>query len=216
MDKRCKICGTIPRIILHERTSVKYYQCPECGFIQKEEAAFISPAKELAIYLTHENSLDKPDYVAYLKRFVNNSLIPFLGDKTAGLDFGSGPEPVLAQILRRDYQLQVDLYDYYFSPEKIYEGKTYDFIVSSEVVEHLQNPLPSFQLLASLLNKGGILSIMTLLHPDNDRLFQDWWYTRDKSHVSFYLEKTMSKIANITGMEMLYCDQNRYTTFRKT
>lgn len=43
----------------------------------------------------------------------------FEGEKS-GLDFGSGPSPVLAMIMERDYGFDMDIYDLFYSPEKPY------------------------------------------------------------------------------------------------
>ncbi len=215
MNQNCKICGSPTREFIHNRTKTLYFHCPICDFIQKDENSFPSKEKELSIYMLHENSIDREDYVGYLKKFVDQALIPFMKKEAFGLDFGSGPVPVLSQILKRDYDLKTDIYDYYFAPETIYLEKSYDFIVSTEVIEHLQDPLKSFSIFGELLVKGGILSLMTLFHPQSDSLFQEWWYTRDKSHISFYTTLTIEYLARLFSFDIIYTDNIRYITLIK-
>ncbi len=215
MNKTCKICGSSTREFIHNRTKTLYYHCPICDLIQRDEECFPSKEKELSIYKLHENSIDREDYVAYLKKFVDQALIPFIKEGADGLDYGSGPVPVLSQVLKRDYALKTDIYDYYFAPETIYHGKNYDFIVSTEVIEHLQDPLKSFHLFKEILVQGGILSLMTLFHPQSDGLFQEWWYTRDESHISFYTPKTIKYLARTFSFEIIFTDNIRCITLRK-
>jgi len=215
MNDSCRICGTQTRSFLHQRTKTAYYHCPNCGFIKKDEACFPDRDQEIQIYLRHENSLERADYVAFLKGFVDEALIPFVGNGKKGLDFGSGPTPVLSQILIRDYGFDVDIYDYYFAPEKIYQGKTYDFVITSEVIEHIREPKEVFDLFAKLLPPGGVLAIMTLFHPQSDDDFQTWWYTRDKSHISFFVPETFRYLAKNYGFRIVRSDGLRQITFVK-
>ncbi len=138
-----------------------------------------------------------------------------MGEGKKALDFGSGPEPVLATFLETSYNYDVDIYDLFFSPKKVYEGKKYDLITCTEVVEHLNNPLPFFKLFSSLLSPGGVLSIMTLLHPRDKEEFLSWYYIREDSHITFYSLKTLQYIASQTGLTLIYSDEVRYASFKK-
>ncbi|MDW7657383.1 MAG: class I SAM-dependent methyltransferase [Bacillota bacterium] len=129
------------------------------------------------------------------------------------LDFGSGPEPVLAELLKREFDWSVDIYDKFYATDRVYEGNIYDLITSTEVAEHLDDPLHYFRLFKELLHQNGVLSIMTLFHPSSIEDFTNWFYINDRSHISFYTPKTMKVIADIVGLDVLYCDENRYITF---
>ena len=193
MNDFCKICGSPTAEMVHKKFRLKYYYCHECGFISKDENSLISPEKELEIYSRHNNSIDDPRYVAYFKRFIEEAVIPFCRGKR-GLDYGSGPSPVLATILERDYGFSMDIYDLFFSPDRIYEGKTYAMITSTEVIEHLENPLEHFEIFKKCMGEGSVLSIMTLFHPESEEEFLNWYYMRDMSHISFYTPQTMRVI----------------------
>ena len=74
------------------------------------------------------------------EKFIQTSILPFAPSGKDLLDFGSGPSPVLGEILKEKYEFNVDIYDYYFKPEKNYIGKKYDVITCTEVIEHIVNP----------------------------------------------------------------------------
>lgn len=118
-------------------------------------------------------------------------------------------------ILERDFNFSMDIYDLFYSPDKVYEGKNYDLVTTTEVVEHLKNPLAYFLLFKELLNEKGVLSIMTLFHPRDDAQFMEWYYIRDVSHISFYTPMTMKVIGEKVGLKMIYTDEKRYVSFRK-
>ena len=212
MNDFCKICGSPAVEMLHKKFRLKYYYCHKCGFISKDENSLIPPEKELEIYSRHNNSIDDPRYVAYFKRFIDEAVVLFCNGKR-GLDYGSGPSPVLAMILERDYGFSMDIYDLFFSPDRIYEGKTYAMITSTEVIEHLQNPLEHFEIFKKCMGEGSVLSIMTLFHPESVEEFLNWYYMRDMSHISFYTPQTMRVIGEKTGLEVIYTDNLRYTTY---
>ncbi|XMB72897.1 class I SAM-dependent methyltransferase [Mycoplasmatota bacterium WC30] len=214
MNKLCKVCGSQTEEIHHAKFNVSYFRCTNCEFISKDDSAMISKEHELKIYNYHNNSLENEGYVKYLKNFIDTAIIPFVQGSRA-LDFGSGPSPVLSYILKNDYDFTCDIYDLYFSPTKSYTNKVYNLVVCTEVIEHIPYPLEYFGFFKSLLEEDGTLSMMTLLHPNDNELFLNWHYIRDKSHISFFSLKTLEVISQKVGLKIIYSDNNRCITFKK-
>lgn len=210
----CLICGSKTERIVHRKFGVGYNCCDNCGFISKHEADRISPEDELKIYKRHNNSIDDPRYVAYFRDFIDTAVTDFLSEGRRGLDFGSGPTPVLAKILERDYGFNMEIYDSYFSPEKVFLGKKYNLITSTEVFEHLDEPIAYFKMLSDCLEDDGVLSVMTLFHPEDRQEFIEWYYMRDMSHISFYTLDTMKRVSEIVGLNIVFTDNRRYTSFK--
>lgn len=215
MKRTCSICKNETWSFHHDIFHVDYFVCDHCAFIFKDPEALLSEEDELKIYESHENSIEDPTYVAYFKRFLEEAVFPFSRSGKKGLDFGSGPSPVLSMILERDYGYDMDIYDLFYAPEKIYEGKSYDLITCTEVIEHLEDPLVQFQIMKEALNENGLLAIMTQFHQNDVKHFRSWHYMRDRSHIAFYRRKTLKKIAEIIGLEMIYCNDSNYATFRR-
>jgi 2-polyprenyl-3-methyl-5-hydroxy-6-metoxy-1,4-benzoquinol methylase len=184
----------------------------------------LTPDQELNRYLKHTNSLDNTGYVDMLNAFIDKSITPFRQNIKTILDFGSGPEPVLAQLLR-EMGFKVDIYDIFFAPEEEYLDRTYDLITCTEVLEHLKDPLKALGILRNLLNPGGIIAIMTLFHPVYDlsptpdqlpceKIFKDWWYRRDPTHISFFRPETFYHIAKSLDLTILTMDQKNTVSFQ--
>jgi hypothetical protein len=110
-----------------------------------------------------------------------------------GLDFGCGPAPVLAEILRSAGH-RVAIYDVYYFPHQTALDGQYDFITATEVVEHLARPMLELERLWQLLAPGGTLGIMTKLVIDAER-FTTWHYIRDPTHISFFSRDTLQWVA---------------------
>ena len=215
MNTSCKICSSETREI-HQQTFGVYHVCDHCGFISKDKCDQISEQDQLTIYNSHQNSIDDPVYVEYFDRFLNESVFPYMGNEKKGLDFGSGPSPVLAQLLSDTYGYDMDIYDLFYSPQKSYLNKTYDLITVTEVVEHLENPLDYFALFREHLNENGVLAIMTHFHNNNDEDFLHWHYIRDRSHISFYNYRTFEVIAEKLHLKILTTDHKKFITFEKS
>jgi len=189
--------------------------CPHCECIALDPSFYPSEEQAIKEYSLHENSSSDPRYIAYFREFVENAILPFAPERKRVLDFGSGPAPVLATLLQESYGYQTDCYDLFFSPKKVYVGKVYDLITCTEVLEHLPDPLSVFRLFASLLAPGGVLSVMTLLHHNDEEHFLSWHYIREKSHITFYSQKTLHYLASMTGLSLLYSDTIRSACFVK-
>jgi hypothetical protein len=214
MKNMCKICSNLTREI-HHKTFGIYHVCDLCGFISKDKEDHVSAQAQHTIYDSHHNSIEDPVYVAYFNHFLSEAVFPFVNEGRYGLDFGSGPSPVLAQMLTDTYGYMMDIYDLFYSPHKSYINKTYDLITVTEVVEHLENPLDYLSLFRDHLNENGILSIMTQFHHNNDEDFLDWHYIRDRSHISFCNERTFEIIAEKLNLNIIYSDHKKFVTFRK-
>ncbi|MDX9691903.1 MAG: class I SAM-dependent methyltransferase [Acholeplasmataceae bacterium] len=214
MTHSCVLCQSKTQSFQHPKFNILFHECPHCGLITKDESSYINETDERDVYLQHENTLDNTGYVNYLTNFIEQAVIPFI-QKGDALDYGSGPNPVLAYLMKNHFQFDVDIYDYFFSPLKVFENKTYELITSTEVVEHLRNPREVFELFSKHLKPKGILSIMTLFYPIDKEIFYQWHYIRDPSHVSFYSIKTMEYIASQFGFKLLFHNNYRVAVFQK-
>jgi 2-polyprenyl-3-methyl-5-hydroxy-6-metoxy-1,4-benzoquinol methylase len=100
---------------------------------------YLTTEAELAQYNLHQNDVGDAGYRQFLSRLAL-PLIARLAPGAHGLDFGCGPGPALAHMLRES-GFEVALYDIFFYPDAgALEAKSYAFICATEVVEHLHHP----------------------------------------------------------------------------
>ena len=210
----CRICGTPTQSFKHPKMDILFHECPFCELIFKDESNHISKEKELEKYDMHQNGDDNLGYVNFLTNFIDSAVTPHIKDGYV-LDFGSGPNPLLSKILKNKYNFTVDIYDLYYATHKIYKEKKYDLITSTEVIEHLADPLASFKLFNDILKPGGFISIMTLFYPKDRDQFFSWFYIRDMTHLSFFTPRTMEVIADLIGFKLIETNQYRYAVLRK-
>lgn len=213
--KVCKLCKHKHLITYkHPKFDMTFHECLDCQVIYKDSCNYVSEEKEKMIYDQHQNSMENIGYVNYLKNFLDAAVFPFIQGGHV-LDFGSGPTPVLAQILNTHEAFDCDIYDYYYAKQEEVFQKKYDLITSIEVFEHLENPLVVLNKFYEILNEHGIVSIMTLFHPKNKQAFFEWFYIRDPSHITFYTTKTFENMAKATGFKIIDTNDYRYITLKK-
>lgn len=212
MSMECKICNKTTTIINDIELKKNFFYCKHCELIFLDKNFYVSRENEKKQYNQHNNSLENEGYVKMFTEYLNFTL-KNQNIKTV-LDFGSGPTPVLAELLKRR-NLHVDCYDKFYQPKKIYEDKTYDLITSTEVFEHLENPQEILHMLSEHLNVNGIISLMTLFHTNKQEDFLKWWYRRDPTHITFFTPKSIEFMANKCGLKVLKTDYRRIIILQK-
>lgn len=86
------------------------------------------------------------------------------------------------------------IYDRFYADDPTVFDSQYDFITTSETIEHLQQPRQEFDLLWRCLKPGGLLGVMTQFVGDPAD-FNNWHYKNDLTHVCFYSESTFRWVA---------------------
>ncbi|MGE3298727.1 MAG: class I SAM-dependent methyltransferase [Porticoccaceae bacterium] len=192
----CPVCESNPVRRFARLEARDYWRCEAC------EATFVDPAQlpdidtERAQYALHRNDPDDAGYRAFLGRLAT-PLLQRLQTRPPpglrGLDYGCGPGPALAAMLREAGHT-VALYDPLFCNDPAVLTGSYDFIACTEVAEHFHHAAQAFAQLDRLLAPGGWLGVMTGFAPD-DQDFARWHYRRDPTHVVFYRAATFEVLA---------------------
>jgi hypothetical protein len=165
----------------------QYLHCSTCKLVFVPPDLHLDQEAEKAQYDLHQNDPNDSRYQVFLSRMMH-PLVERLTPGARGLDFGCGPGPALAQMLRRA-GFEVALYDKFFAPDAAPFEEHYDFITATEVVEHLRRPGWELQRLWSLLSSRGWLGVMTKLVQDPNS-FAGWHYKNDPTHICFYSADT--------------------------
>lgn len=183
----CPLCRASQSQCFFRDKRRDYWRCDVCALVFVLPEFFLDASSEKQQYDLHENAEGDHGYRQFLGRLAE-PLLTRLKPDAIGLDFGCGPAPVLANMLR-DVGHRVALYDYfYMRDEKVWQ-KTYDFVTATEVLEHLHAPQSELARLWSVLNPGGYLALMTKLVIDLE-VFSRWHYKNDPTHVCFFSKET--------------------------
>ena len=197
MNEKCILC---------ESTLIETYQneillkCQNCALVFKVSSQLLSKEKEEQRYLLHKNTIEDVGYLKFLEPVLKRIVGNYQKD-SKGLDYGSGPTPVLTELLTRS-GYHVIPYDPFFSNININDLTAINFITCTEVAEHFYNPKKEFQNIFSILAPLGQLLLMTELYTAKTD-FTKWYYAQDITHVSFYCRKTLDYLARMYSSQLV-------------
>lgn len=89
-----------------------FFRCNRCGGVFLSPEFYLTQEAQMARYRQHQNTLEHTGYVSFLLDFIEAVFsflyrqTPVVSDISRILDFGSGPSPVLCQLLRYMSKLQ--------------------------------------------------------------------------------------------------------------
>jgi hypothetical protein len=215
MSPPCPLCSFKQTSLIHtggKGTGRRdFFHCRLCDLIFVPDRFFLTLEEEKNRYLEHNNDPYDEDYRDFLRRLYL-PLKPHLRPGSVGLDYGAGPGPALATMMKED-GFDVRMYDPFFHPDEASLSDTYDFITCMETVEHFREPATEFQYLQKMLRHGGWLGMMTSMLDDWSE-FPSWYYHRDPTHVCFYSRKTMQWVGRQHSWKTHFPAQN-VTLFHK-
>jgi SAM-dependent methyltransferase len=205
------LCGAASRAFLRA-DGRDYLRCGTCALTFMPPAQHADPARERARYAEHHNSSSDPGYRGFLDRLLS-PLCAQLTPGAEGLDYGCGPGPA-ASVMLGERGFPTHNYDLFFYDDEALLSRKYDFVVCTEVLEHLRRPSEDLARLDVLLKPGGLLGVMTGVLED-DAAFAGWWYRNDFTHIAFYRPETLAWIARRFGWELSRPSRDA-ALFRKT
>lgn len=216
----CPLCrnNSFEALDVTARPAGSYWLCFDCHLLFKEPSQRLTAAAEKSRYEEHINGGEgHRRFLEPVRQALRD--LPLSGSR--GLDWGSGPEPLLSRLLSDD-GYQMSCYDPFFGPPLPTDGP-FDFITLTEVIEHFFEPVRDLEKLISFLGPGGYLVVMTDPVPeswwdmslaDRQAWFGSWAYRRDLSHVSFFSDRCFARFEDLLGIRRV-SGQGRINVFQR-
>ena len=200
-NESCPLCANIAVTGFYADKMRSYLSCRNCQLVFVPRAFHLSPTDERAAYDQHQNNPNDQGYRKFLSRLAE-PLLEKLAPNSFGLDFGSGPGPTLSLMLEEKGH-KVAIYDPFYAPDKQALAGLYDFITSTEVVEHLAAPGEELDRLWGLLKNGGYLGLMTKQVTGRES-FDSWHYKNDPTHISFFSKHSFEYLSAKWGSTPIF------------
>ncbi|MFA7261312.1 MAG: class I SAM-dependent methyltransferase [Aeromonas bestiarum] len=178
-----------------------YHRCRACELVWLDAAEHLDPEREKAVYDGHDNQVDDPRYRSFLMRAFGE-VLNRLPPPASGLDFGCGPGPALIA-MGREAGYQMAGYDKFYADFPELLTRQYDFITSTEVIEHIATPRAVLEMLWGCLKPGGILVLQTQRVLGDER-FKSWRYRHDPTHIVFFAEASFRTLAARWQADVLF------------
>ncbi|HHP5404913.1 TPA: class I SAM-dependent methyltransferase [Aeromonas veronii] len=170
----------------------RYHRCLACELVWLDEADHLDEAAEKAVYDGHDNRVDDPCYRSFLMRAFGE-VLSRVPTPACGLDFGCGPGPALLA-MGREAGYDMVGYDKFYADFPELLTCQYDFITSTEVIEHIAEPRTVLAQLWDCLKPGGLLVLQTQRVLGDER-FKNWRYRHDPTHIVFFAEASFQVLA---------------------
>ena len=192
----CPLCFNNAKLF-YDKT---HYKCECCSGVFKAKEFHLIGDDEKNIYEKHKNDSSDIRYQNFLSP-ITNSVLNDKAKDSIGLDFGCGKDSAIIKVLK-DNAYEIHGYDLFYLDDKRLLEKKYDYITSSEVIEHFQEPNKEFNLLKSLVKDDGSLYLMTDIYDENID-FDTWYYKNDPTHIFMYQRGTFEWIKEEFGFSRL-------------
>ena len=196
---KCKLCPASACVPAGRNKDREFVHCPSCGLVFVPREFWLSEDEERARYAHHDNSQSNEGYVKFLGQVAG--VVAGLGGQPRVLDFGSGENAVLSDMLRQR-GFDCVAYDPPYGKGQAALFDRYDIVVLCEVIEHLRDPRGEILSLKGCLGPAGRVVVRTQCYPSVADV-ASWWYARDATHLNFFAERTLEFAASLCGLRCL-------------
>ena len=195
----CPLCWNTSAEDFYCDKNRAYLRCGRCALVFVAADAHLALSAEKSEYDYHENNLNGPGYLHFLRRLAD-PLVERLKPNSRGLDIGCGPGPVLqAWLIGKGHE--VAIFDKFYAIDAAVLQRQYDFVCATEVVEHFRQPGLSLLAMWQLVNTGGYLALMTKRVIDR-AAFSRWHYKNDPTHISFFSDESFTWLAALLNARL--------------
>jgi len=201
-EKPCRICLQSSSVFFQDQRT--FFKCPECSLIFTLDA----PGKE-AEETHYKNQWATTDPGFWEKQV--DVLVQLIGNyrkPSRILDFGSGSGEMTNEFRKRGYDVTpLEPMTHGYLKDQNYSAQ-FDVVIAVEVIEHLLLPWAEIHEIEKVLAPNGIVIFSSLLtnafidRRDASEQFKNWWYKDDPTHVSFFCNRVLAKMADMKNYDI--------------
>ncbi len=210
-NQSCPLCSSNAQKDF-ENHGREFYTCATCDLTFVNRDQILERDEEQVRYELHDNSIRSEGYLNFLYRLINIVKREIQNTNENGLDFGSGPYPMMLELLVEEGFKNSVGYDPFFNKnEKVWDQK-FKFITVCEVIEHVVSLHPTIEKLLSVLEDDGVMIFSTGIKPSD---VKSWHYIVDPTHISLFGEKTFDWMSENFGLNYKIEGKDLITFWKK-
>jgi len=209
----CRICKSSSS--QYYKDTRVFHKCPQCSLIFTDQT--LDRESEEKHYKGQWENSNKEHIIALADKLL--TIINKYRKPSRILDFGSGSGSITDEFLSRG----IDTTPYepmaHGSLAKHNYQNKFDTVIATEVIEHLPNLWDELKNIMGVLTNDGIAVFTTLMTnafidtPNEQFAFRKWWYKDDLTHVSFFCNRSLAKLAELGHFKIdVYGDNNSSNT----
>ena len=209
----CRICNSSSS--QYYKDTRVFHKCPQCSLIFTDQT--LDRESEEKHYKGQWENSNKEHIIALADKLI--TIINKYRKPSRILDFGSGSGSITDEFLSRG----IDTTPYepmaHGSLAKHNYQNKFDTVIATEVIEHLPNLWDELKNIMGVLTNDGIAVFTTLMTnafidtPNEQFAFRKWWYKDDLTHVSFFCNRSLAKLAELGHFKIdVYGDNNSSNT----
>jgi len=202
ISTECRLCLTPAEFFYKDGRT--FFKCPECSLI------FTNDLPEKSLEENHYRSQWEATDPDFWKKQTDGLLQYVQAYGTPGhiLDFGAGSGEMTRELEGRGYRVTpLEPMKDGFLKDQSY-GYSFDVVIGIEVIEHLADFWSELREIEKVLSENGIVLFSTLFtnafidSPQAPEAFAKWWYKDDPTHVSFFCNRSLAKMADLGGYDI--------------
>ena len=209
MPSNCPLCKfRADKVIYYQKKfNREFIECEKCSLVYIDRTNCLNLSEQKSRYDGHNNHIPDPGYISFLQRLINPITQNF-AEESKGLDYGSGPYPMLINLFKEKGFLNIQGWDPIYNPiQKVLEDSNYDFITCCEVIEHVLDVSRTFELFEGLMRSQGYLVLSTgLKKPEIE--WAKWYYIQDETHINYFSKATFEWIEENFNFKLLGLDKD--------
>ena len=209
----CRICNSSSS--QYYKDTRVFHKCPQCSLIFTDQT--LDRESEEKHYKGQWENSNKEHIIALADKLI--TIINKYRKPSRILDFGSGSGSITDEFLSRG----IDTTPYEPMAHDSLANHNYqnmfDTVIATEVIEHLPNLWDELKSIMGVLTNDGIAVFTTLMTnafidtPNEQFAFRKWWYKDDLTHVSFFCNRSLAKLAELGHFKIdVYGDNNSSNT----
>lgn len=203
----CRVCGAAARdfgtLRVLGRHDVRWYECPQCAFVQTEPPHWLAESYADAIAASDLGPVNRAEVYSKIAKAV---ILAFFDERGPFVDYGGGYGLFVRMMRDKGFDFRIvekyceNLFARGFEADPA-SPQRFELLTAFEVMEHLTDPAAEIERMLAL--SDNLLFTTELLPPERPRPGAWWYYAPEHGqHVAIWSLRTLETIAKRCSLHL--------------